>query len=116
MACPGKSAPAGAQALFLCNEVIYTGGMATLTFDTLKFANRLKSAGYSSEQAEAQAEALSELIEVNLRDLATKDDLDRTRGDLHRDIIELEQRLIIKLGGLMVVTIGAAATILKLLQ
>lgn len=33
------------------------------------------------------------------------------RGDLHRDIIELEQRLIIKLGGLMVVTIGAAPEI-----
>ena len=30
--------------------------MATMTFDTLKFANRLKSAGVSSAHAEAEAD------------------------------------------------------------
>ncbi|MBI5140597.1 MAG: DUF1640 domain-containing protein [Nitrospirae bacterium] len=49
--------------------------MATLTFDTLRFANRLKSAGVLPAQAEAEAEALSEAFEVNLKDIATKGDL-----------------------------------------
>ncbi len=50
--------------------------MSTLTFDTLKFANKLKSAGVPEKQAEAEAEALSEALEVNLKDLVTKEYLD----------------------------------------
>ena len=49
--------------------------MATLTFDTLKFANKLKAAGVPPEQAEAEATALSEVLEVNLKEPATKEDL-----------------------------------------
>jgi len=49
--------------------------MASLTFDTLKFANKLKAAGVPPEQAEAEAVVLSEVLEVNLKDLATKEDL-----------------------------------------
>ena len=49
--------------------------MSTLTFDTLKFANRLKIAGVPAIQAEAEAEALSEVLETNLGELATKADL-----------------------------------------
>ncbi len=52
-----------------------TGIMATLTFDTLRFANRLMAAGVPPEHAEAEAAALSEVLEVNLKELATKDDL-----------------------------------------
>lgn len=60
--------------------------MSTLTFDTLRFANRLKNAGVIPAQAEAEAEALSEVLEVNLKELATKD-------DLRREIKELELRM-----------------------
>ena len=42
--------------------------MATITFDTLKFANTLKRAGVPPAQAEAEATALSEVLEVNLKD------------------------------------------------
>lgn len=51
--------------------------MTTLTFDTLKFANKLKAAGVPSEQAEAEAEALAEVMTeaVKASDLATKNDL-----------------------------------------
>lgn len=49
--------------------------MARLTFDTLTFANKLKAAGVPPEQAEAEAVVLSEVLEVNLKDLATKEDL-----------------------------------------
>ncbi len=49
--------------------------MAALTFDTLKFANKLKAAGVPPAQAEAEASAISEVLELNLKDLMTKEDL-----------------------------------------
>lgn len=47
----------------------------TITFDTLKFANRLKAAGVAPAQAEAETEALAEVFEANLGDLITRGDL-----------------------------------------
>ena len=47
--------------------------MAVTTFDTLKFVRRLEQAGMPSEQAEAQAEVLTEAFNVNLEALVTKD-------------------------------------------
>ena len=46
-----------------------------VALDTLKFANTLKAAGVPDKQAEAQAAAFAEAFQVNLKDLATKDDL-----------------------------------------
>ena len=92
----------------------------------------------------SQAEAEVEALEVNLKDLPTKDDLTRETGLLRRDLKELdtslkhdmkelesrlkhenelmrlemrdiERRMTIKLGGLMVVAVGAVATLVKLL-
>ncbi len=50
--------------------------MATVTFDTLKFVRTLKAAGIPDKQAEAEAEAISEALEVNIKDLVTKEYLD----------------------------------------
>jgi len=76
--------------------------MATITFDTHKFIRRLREAGISEEQAEAIAEAFREAhLEA---EVATKSDLR-----------ELEYRLIIKLGTMMVLAIGIVATLVKLL-
>lgn len=47
--------------------------MGVTTFDTLKFLRRLEQAGVPSEQAEAQAEVLTEAFNVNLEELVTKD-------------------------------------------
>ncbi len=82
--------------------------MTTITFDTLKFANRLKSAGVSSAHAEAEAEALAEIFDVAGRDLVTKEYLDIR-------LTQLEQRLTIKLGALMAGAIGIVAALVKLL-
>lgn len=51
--------------------------MSTISFDTLKFANRLKAAGVPPQQAEAEAEALAEALAdaVKTSDLTTKADL-----------------------------------------
>lgn len=46
--------------------------MATLTFDTLKFAERLIAAGVPDAHAKAEAAALSEVLEINLKDVEPK--------------------------------------------
>jgi hypothetical protein len=107
--------------------------MATIAFDTLKFSKRLKDAGVPEKQAEVEAEALAEILEVRLKDLATKDELKAmeerlgnklTAMDNKITVVEerlgdkialLEHRMTIKLGGLIVVAIGAVATLVKLL-
>ena len=85
--------------------------MSALTFDTLKFARRLQAAGMEQHLAEEQAEALAEALEANLENLATKADI----ADLRRDMQLMEQRLIIKLGSMMVVAVGVVAALVKLL-
>lgn len=47
--------------------------MGLTTFDTLKFVRRLEEVGVPSEQAEVQAEVLTEAFNVNLEELVTKD-------------------------------------------
>ena len=95
-------------------------------FDPLKFANTLKDAGVPSAQAEAEAKALSEVLEVNLKELVTKEDLHREMltgfsqvdfrfAQIDSRLIQLEQRLIIKLGGLIALSIGVVAALVKLL-
>nr|WP_276533673.1 hypothetical protein [Xylella fastidiosa] len=44
--------------------------VTSVAFDTLKFANRLKTAGVPAAHAEAEAEALAEVLEINLQGLA----------------------------------------------
>ncbi len=78
--------------------------MNILNFDTLKYAKRLKAAGMDPLLAEEQAAAMTEVLEINLQNLATKSDLQL-----------LEQRMVIKLGALMLVSIGALTGLMKLL-
>ncbi len=75
--------------------------MRTIAFDPLAYARRLKAAGFDEEQAKALATAQAELIDERLA----------TRQDLR----ELEHRLIIRLGAVMVVAVGIVATLAKLL-
>jgi hypothetical protein len=71
--------------------------MATITFDTLKFSNRLKAAGVPDKQVEAEAEALSEVLEVNLKDFATQDRFDRLESRFDQKLELLESRFDQKL-------------------
>ena len=79
--------------------------MATITFDTLKFVERLEKAGMSRDQAAAIAEAQKEAFaEAMDSQLATKSDL-----------LEMENRLI-KWGiGLALGQIAIIAALVKLL-
>lgn len=57
--------------------------MSAITFDTLKFAERLEKAGLTREQAsaiaEAQKDALSEALDTTL---ATKTDIAEVKAEL----------------------------------
>ena len=61
--------------------------MTTITFDTLKFVERLKAAGVPEEQAKAIMEAQKEALgEAALLTLATKSDIERIeRKQLEHD-------------------------------
>jgi proteasome assembly chaperone (PAC2) family protein len=73
------------------------------TFDTLKFVEKLESGGFTHEQAKAAAEAFA-----TSQQLATK-----------ADLRELELRITVKLGGLIVGATGviiAAAISLTVIE
>ena len=81
--------------------------MSAVAFDTLKFVKTLRNAGFSEDQAEAQAEAFAAAIDMNL---ATKQDI----VELKSAMIQMESRLIIQLGSICVVSVGVVTAIVKL--
>ncbi len=86
-------------------------------FDTLAYANRLKAAGADPKIAEVQAEANAEMIASLVEGtLATKQDIADLRADLRQEIAELETRLTVRLGGIMIGTMTAATAILSILH
>lgn len=77
--------------------------MSILTFDTLEATRRLRDAGFDEKQAEAVVRVLSESQER----LVTSEHFD--------DKMEsLEQRLIIKLGGIIAVAAGVIIAFMRL--
>lgn len=67
--------------------------MSIATFDTLKFANTHKAADLPPKQAEALAVAFAEVIQLNVKDLATKDDLKALEVATKHDLKDLETAL-----------------------
>jgi len=93
--------------------------MAAITFDTLKFVKTLEAAGVSAKHAEAFASAVRDSSES--ADLVTRKDLQielqPIKADialLRQEMIQLEQRMTIKLGGMLVVAVGVIAALIKL--
>ena len=82
--------------------------MAHFAFDTHKYVKRLTAVGMPEKQAEVIADEQRSLIEDQL---ATKRDI----AEVKRDIKESEQRLIIRLGGMMIAGFGVVAAMIKLL-
>jgi hypothetical protein len=106
-------------------------------FDTLLKADNLRAVGIPDDQARATVRVVADALEVNLKELATKSDLESLRTELKRDteslrtefksdmkllqtefksdMTALEQRMLIKLGSLMVVGVSAVAALAKVL-
>ncbi len=104
--------------------------MGAIAFDTLKFAKRPQEGGFTEQQAEVLATAEAELIEDNLatkRDIAEihramkelelslQRDLKSLEVSLKRDMKDLVYRMTIKLSAMLVVAVGAMATLVKVL-
>lgn len=94
--------------------------MSAVPFDSLKYAKRLKEAGFTESQAEAQAEALADALRQGGRDLATKADIAALRLDLAELKAEIQamiNRLLLSLIGIivgsMVAMTGIFAAIVK---
>jgi hypothetical protein len=81
----------------LCNHI---GGMSGIPFDTLRLARSLREkAHFTPEHAKGVADALADAFQDQV---ATKDDLTL-----------LEHRLTIKIGGMLVVSIGVLTALVK---
>ena len=83
--------------------------MATLTFDTLKFASRLIDAGVP----EAQAKAESEVLAVSSEGLATKNDILAMQQRIETKFVRLEGEMKMNRWMLAVVM---AAVVLPIMQ
>ena len=95
------------------NEALSTDIPATVTFDTLKAARELRKTGFEDRQAEAVVTTISKAMSETV---TTKADLQLLRSDLelfqqsvdsrfekvYLRLDALENRLVLKLGGLMV--------------
>ena len=111
--------------------------MSATTFDTLTYAKKLREAGFTEQQAEAQAEALKAVVDDNL---ATKRDIELVRSDpkeselrrnheialVRSDLKELEarithemkhmeSRITIRLGGMIVAAVVVLAVLIRVL-
>lgn len=78
--------------------------MAAVTFDTLKFVERLKAAGVPEAQAKAEAEALAlALSEAMESQLVTKIDLNR----IERELLVIKWMTGLVLGGIVTLILKA---------
>lgn len=66
--------------------------MAALTFDTHKFILKLKSGGFTEQQAEAVAEAFKDAS--GEAEVAAKRDLELLKADLRVDLERIERKQI----------------------
>ena len=92
------------------------------TFDTKQTYEAFSGHGFTQEQAEVLTEYLHKNYLTTVANLATKDDLKVLATDLKSLATELraeiklsEQRMTIKLGGLLVISIGIMTAIQQLL-
>lgn len=86
-----------------------------ITFDKLAFVDSLTKSGIPEDQARAQADALDTALHETV---ATRHDIELVQNDIklvRSEMREMEQRIVIRLGGMMIIAVGAVATLVKLL-
>jgi hypothetical protein len=108
-------------AVFLFDKAISFGHnratMTTITFDTLKYVERLEKAGITRDHAKAEAEALADVLSTGTQELATKRDIGDIRSEMRemRTEISGEMKLIRWMVGLsLALSTGILALLAKL--
>ena len=86
--------------------------MATITFDTHKYVRKLEEAGFTRQQAEAQAEALLDALGSTTSELVTQAYLDHR---LKADLAELKVDLVKWITGALIAQAAVIAALVKLL-
>lgn len=86
--------------------------MSTITFDTHQLVKELQSKGFSPDQAEGINDALKNAMTV--AEVATTRDLKELEVTLKHEIKEMELRLTMKIGTLMVAALGFMVAVQKL--
>jgi hypothetical protein len=85
---------------------------SALTFDTLAYVKKLRSAGVPEKQAEIQAETFAEILEERV---ATKQDLKELELALKHDLANIKAEIIKWVAGMLVAQAAIVATLVKLL-
>jgi len=97
----------------------YNGRMSAITFDTLRYAQRLREAGVPAAQAEAEASALADVFATGLGEVATRQDLDALRtavkSDIDARINEAKSDIVKWVAGLLLGQAAPVAALVKLL-
>lgn len=91
--------------------------MTTITFDTLKFVERLEKAGIPRDHAKAEAEALADVLASGSQDLATTGDINTVRTEMREMRLEIngEMKLIRWMVGLsLAISTGILTMLFKL--
>lgn len=78
-----------------------TGG--TVFVDSMSYIRRLEAKGYTQEQAEEQ---ISVMLDIMNNNLASKQDLIKLESDLKSEMKQMELRMVVKLGGIMLAGIA----------
>ena len=83
-----------------------------ISFDTHAYVKKLKTAGFTEEQAEVQAEVLAGIIDDQL---ATKEDLKELELSLRQEMAKLKAEIIKWVAAMLVAQAAVVATLVKLL-
>jgi len=85
---------------------------SSITFDTLAYVKKLKSAGVPEKQAEVQAETFAEILEERI---TTKQDLKELELALRHDLANIKSEIIKWVAGMLLAQAAIVATLVKLL-
>lgn len=76
--------------------------MSVMVFDSLNYAKRLEQAGFTRQQAEVQANIMTEIVDEKI---ATK-----------QDLRVLEYRITIRLGGMLAAAVAVLAALITFVK
>lgn len=89
----------------------------SVAFNTLNYANRMKNAGFTVEQAEAQAEAMADVMsELAENSLATKHDIAELEFKLEGKMKDLEIRITNRMGAIMAAGVAVLSALMVVLH
>ncbi|MEO5330371.1 MAG: CCDC90 family protein [Magnetococcus sp. THC-1_WYH] len=90
--------------------------MTTITFDTLAYAKRFKSAGFSDQQAEKVVAALQDVRDARIEEMVTKSDIKEVVMEIEkvrREISESKAKTIKWIVGLLLAQTGLIITVFR---